>query len=143
MVLTFGQRLRRERKRLNLSADYIAEKLGLSRTTQFLYETDKTKASVDYLLKAGSMGLDVNYLLYGDQPIAQEQVLSIAPGLLPEIFRMIEFFCQDAQGNALEPEVKSALFSEICELIENQPRITEDHVNWRQEVFTKFQEIVS
>ncbi|MDA8646055.1 helix-turn-helix domain-containing protein [Porticoccaceae bacterium] len=140
---TFGQRIRRERKRLNLTADYVAEYSGLCRTTQFLYETGKTKASVDYLLKLDAMGFDVDYLLYGDEANDRAQLLSVSSGLLPEIFRMIEFLCQDAQGNALSAEVKSELFADICKLIESKPEIAANHIEWRQAVSDMFYQMRS
>ena len=48
--MTTGSRIRHRRKQLGLSADEIAEKIGVSRATMFRYENgDIEKVPLDYL----------------------------------------------------------------------------------------------
>ena len=48
--MTTGSRIRHRRKQLGLSADAIAEKIGVSRATMFRYENgDIEKVPLDYL----------------------------------------------------------------------------------------------
>lgn len=66
-MCTFGERLRSERNRLLLTQDQMAEKAGVTKQTQGLYERDKRSPNAEYLLALAGLGLDVLYVLTGQR----------------------------------------------------------------------------
>lgn len=65
---TFGERVREERSRLGLSQPAFAALGGAKKHSQINYEADKTAPSVDYLASLATAGVDVLYLLTGEEP---------------------------------------------------------------------------
>lgn len=63
--MALHDRLKEERNRLLLSQEDFAEKAGVSRNTQVRYETGKTMPSSTYLETVRTMGVDVDYVLFG------------------------------------------------------------------------------
>ncbi len=60
-----GERLRQERARLGLSQGELAEKLSISKTTQFHYEANKRSPDAKYFLLAEKCGIDILFLITG------------------------------------------------------------------------------
>jgi len=65
-MLTVGQRLIKERKRLGISKVDMASVGGISRVSQASYEADKTSPNGEYLIRVSKVGVDVNYVLFGN-----------------------------------------------------------------------------
>ena len=98
--MTFGDRLREERKRLGLNQTELAVLGGIVKFTQINYEKDERSPDIEYLLKLQKAGVDVYFLLTGKrtppatsdqlQPFPQrleamvkaEQLKGASPGLL-------------------------------------------------------------
>jgi transcriptional regulator with XRE-family HTH domain len=68
----FGERLKEERERLDLSGAELALMTGIHRNTQARYEKELTLPTPIYLSIVRTLGIDVNYLLLGlrDYPTA-------------------------------------------------------------------------
>lgn len=64
---TVGSRLRKERERLGLIQTELAEKIGISRTSQQNYENDRRKPDTDYLSRVADLGVDVQYVITGER----------------------------------------------------------------------------
>jgi len=62
-----GKRIAQERKRLGLNQDDFAQAGGVKRAAQVNYEGGKRAPDVDYLVKIGDRGADVNFILFGDR----------------------------------------------------------------------------
>lgn len=72
--MTIGQRIKKRRKEIGINADYLAEKLGVSRSTVFRYESgDIEKMPID-IIKPIAMALHTNpvYLLGWDDSEDEE-----------------------------------------------------------------------
>lgn len=65
---SIGSRLKEERERLGLSQTALADVGGATRKTQFNYETDTRRPDADYLASIAGAGVDVLYVLLGDEP---------------------------------------------------------------------------
>lgn len=65
--MTFGVRLKEERKRLKLTQSQIATIAGTTKSTQLLYEKDAMRANSDYLAAITKAGIDVAYVLTGER----------------------------------------------------------------------------
>ena len=65
--MSFGKRLKEERKRLKLTQPQLAEKAGTTKSTQLLYEKDTMRANSDYLAAIAYVGIDVSYVLTGQR----------------------------------------------------------------------------
>jgi transcriptional regulator with XRE-family HTH domain len=87
---TIGGRLRSERERLELSQADLAAKLGVSRGTQFNYETDKGVPDAGYLLAFGESGADIGYLFSGERTTPKGMYRDGAVRVLPFIARRAE-----------------------------------------------------
>ncbi len=61
----FGQRLKIERKRLQLSQKEFSEACGVSHRAQCNYEDSTRLPNVKYLQNAHNLGVDVTYLITG------------------------------------------------------------------------------
>ncbi|WP_353572217.1 helix-turn-helix transcriptional regulator [Candidatus Albibeggiatoa sp. nov. BB20] len=64
-MLTIGERLIKERKRLKMNQAQIAEIGKVTRPTQSSYENNQTKPDADYLALIAKAGVDINYVLIG------------------------------------------------------------------------------
>jgi transcriptional regulator with XRE-family HTH domain len=60
---SFGQRLRAERERLNLTQTQLADLTGIKTNAQGAYEKGPRTPKVSYLLACRAAGLDVVYIL--------------------------------------------------------------------------------
>ncbi|MDP1979224.1 helix-turn-helix domain-containing protein [Undibacterium sp.] len=62
---TFGERLRAERKRLNMNQDDFAAVGGVKKLAQVTYEQDKRFPDAGYLIAVAAIGVDTEYVLSG------------------------------------------------------------------------------
>ncbi len=77
-----GERLREERRRLQLSQSELAQAGGVSLSTQVGYETGARVPDLEYLLRVMEAGIDKDYLLTGartgqSRPLDLELVVRI------------------------------------------------------------------
>ncbi|WP_313604793.1 helix-turn-helix domain-containing protein [Comamonas jiangduensis] len=63
--MTFGERLREERKRLGMNQTELALLGGVVKFTQINYEKDERTPDLDYLAKLEAAGVDAYYILTG------------------------------------------------------------------------------
>src|ERR1700687_5616131 len=70
-VSTFGQRLREERERLQMTQEQFAVLGGVKRVTQHLYELSERFPDVRYLESVLQHGADLQFLLLGNRQAAQ------------------------------------------------------------------------
>lgn len=64
-VTTLGDRLRKERERLNFSQTMFGEVGGVTKKTQGLYERGERCPDAMYLIAIATLGVDVGYVLDG------------------------------------------------------------------------------
>ncbi len=66
--MTFGEKVRQERTKLQLTQDELATKVGVTRRVITSYETDKSRprGTESYKKLADALGVNVNYLLSED-----------------------------------------------------------------------------
>lgn len=64
-MVDVGERLKKERGRLNFNQADFGEKCGVKRGTQLSYEQNKNNPDSLYLTKAHKLGADVTYILTG------------------------------------------------------------------------------
>lgn len=107
----FGLRLAAERKRLKLSQQQIADRLGVARSMVSMLETDQTSLEANRLLALGSMGFDVLKVLT-DEPgqVAAGRMLDWR--LCVEISERVDAWAK-ARGLRLPPEKKSIIFKHL------------------------------
>ena len=63
--MTFGERLKEERKRLGMNQTEFALLGGVVKFTQINYEKGDNAPNLDYLKKLGEAGVDAYYILTG------------------------------------------------------------------------------
>jgi transcriptional regulator with XRE-family HTH domain len=64
-MVSIGDRIREERKKLQLSQSDFAKLAGCSRNAQAVYERNESLPGAAYLLSLSGMGIDVLYVLTG------------------------------------------------------------------------------
>lgn len=112
---SFGGRLREERERLGLTQTQFAEAGGVARTTQHIYETDIRSPDVAYLEKLRDIGVDASYLVTGSRQVAVgNDTLTVSYQRLLSIYRIVDEFCVDEDGEPLPLEVRERFFQLLC-----------------------------
>ena len=66
-MVSIGERIRDERKKLQLSQADFAKLAGCSRNAQAIYERNESLPGAAYLIKLSEMGIDVQYVLIGQR----------------------------------------------------------------------------
>ena len=122
-----GQRLRAERRRLGLSQDALANAGGIKRTTLYQYERGDRRPSLDFLLKAVSAGVDLNYIVFGERRVRLVGELRIERAVLDRIFVVVNRYARDSKGRALAVEHQQELFRQLYEMVEQQ---SSRNVDW-------------
>lgn len=89
-----GVRLKSERERLGLSQDQMAEHCGVSRPTQYRYESGKGSPTGDYVNAAAKIGVNVQYVLVGSGTLPVK--LTTKETVLIDLFRLSTPSIQDA-----------------------------------------------
>jgi transcriptional regulator with XRE-family HTH domain len=89
-----GLRLKTERERLGLSQDHLAEHCGVTRPTQYRYESGKGSPTSEYLDAAAKIGVNVQFVLVGSGTLPVK--LSTKETALIDLFRLSKPSIQDA-----------------------------------------------
>lgn len=106
----FGQRLKEERKRLNMSQADLAQIGGCQRLAQLQYESEATAPSTRYLSAIASAGVDLSYLIlgvrFGEGVLTPEQALRVED----KTFEWIEQCARRQPDGKLSPDTHKMLF---------------------------------
>lgn len=90
--MEFGERLKAERKRLDMTQQAMAEACGVSKRQQLYYEADQWPGGA-YLSAAAKLGVDVAFVLTGARAEAgsPEEALLVAAyrNATPEVKRVV------------------------------------------------------
>jgi transcriptional regulator with XRE-family HTH domain len=90
--MDFGERLKAERKRLDMTQQAMAEACGVSKRQQLYYEADQWPGGA-YLSAAAKIGVDVGFVLTGERAEAgsPEEALLVAAyrSATPEVKRVV------------------------------------------------------
>jgi transcriptional regulator with XRE-family HTH domain len=79
----FGERMRQERKRLGLTQEALAERVGIRQQTVLQYEKGNTSPTLQFIYSLHGVGFNMQYLLY-----AREQ-LPFTRDFPPEVIRYV------------------------------------------------------
>lgn len=106
----FGARLREERKRLGLSQEGFAERVGVKRLAQSQYELEIREPRLSYFAAIGALGANLYYLFYGKPtfgpPLSEEETRRIEK----RVFDLIEEYVAVKCAGALSAESRYVLF---------------------------------
>jgi transcriptional regulator with XRE-family HTH domain len=120
--LSFGKRLRQVRERLGMTQIQMALTGGVKRTTQHLYENDVRVPDLNYLERLKEAGADIGYLILGEpRGPTQSNSLTISYALMSNLFRVVDEFCVDEDGNALPRETRLRFFQMLCVSLRDRP----------------------
>ena len=104
----FGNRLKEQRKKLGLKQSEAAEKCGVSREIWGKWERGENKPTSEKLFSFEKIGIDVNYVMYGEQRSDFRQ---------PEITLSAEEQELLTQFRQLNQDGKTAIFSMLSALL--------------------------
>lgn len=74
--MSFGARLREERKKLKLNQPEFAAIADTTKQTLYSWETDKTTPPVGRLAQFAQAGVDVQYVLTGEQATVRQSLIA-------------------------------------------------------------------
>lgn len=118
---TFGQRLRYERDRLGLSQADFAERGGVRRTTQHIYESDTRVPDLNYLERVQEAGADLAYLVLGERfPPGRQDTITLSYTTLSNIYRVVDEFCRDDDGHPLPLDSRLRFFQLLCASVKDR-----------------------
>lgn len=118
---TFGQRLRQERDRLGLSQADFAERGGVRRTTQHIYESDTRVPDLNYLERVQEAGADLAYLVLGERlPPGRQDTITLSYATLSNIYRVVDEFCRDDDGHPLPLDSRLRFFQLLCASVKDR-----------------------
>ena len=108
----YGSRIKANRKRLKLTVEDFAERLGVSRASQMNYESGRTLPNVAYLDSCAKIGIDpMTLLLAGTLSQTSKELDSI--GVAAELFKLL-----DSPREPLDtPSGRALLFEEALRLV--------------------------
>lgn len=111
--MSFGSRLRQERKRLGVSQAQFAELGGVKRVSQHLYEQDVRLPDLGYVFHLAEKGVDVAFLVMGTQAHSrgQDDLVSLKAALAA--FRAVRDVATDS-GTSPSVEEHERLFASLC-----------------------------
>lgn len=119
MKTTFGQRLRLERVRLGLTQENFASVGGVKRVSQHMYEQDVRVPDLNYLQSLAGHGVDMPYLVLGQEAASARQGQFVMPAtLLSDIYRVVDEFGRDIAGDPLALPERLKLFEFLCAAVE-------------------------
>ncbi|MGI1672184.1 MAG: helix-turn-helix domain-containing protein [Neptuniibacter sp.] len=123
---SFGTRLRNERTRLKLNQTQLGNIGEVSRVTQALYEADERSPNAEYLMKIGSVGVRLDYLLNEQylNNISEGEILESST--LGQVYSIVDHHCRDNQGVLLDVGFRRRVFEEICDLIQSEGKLPDD-----------------
>jgi transcriptional regulator with XRE-family HTH domain len=90
--MSFGQRLREERKRLRLKQDEMAAAGEVTVQSQRMYEADKRPPSAKYLELLADVGVDTQYLFTGHRSVNREILYRQPADVLPVVVGLQDRF---------------------------------------------------
>jgi transcriptional regulator with XRE-family HTH domain len=96
-MATLADRLREERGRLGMNQDAMAAAAGLKRSAQIRYEKGDRSPDADYLAAVAALGVDVVYVLTGEQS-------RVVPAGYISVPRVMEFGRFDTPEALLFPD---------------------------------------
>lgn len=122
-----GARLRAERERLGLSQDDIAARCGVSRPTQYRYESGKASPDSDYINAAAAIGVNVQFVLIGAGTVQVK--LSAKETALIDLFRLSPPSVQDAvikllKNQEVKPKAKPRKSISVTQDVHGDKNIT-------------------
>jgi transcriptional regulator with XRE-family HTH domain len=118
---TFGQRLRQERDRLGLSQAEFAERGGVRRTSQHIYESDIRVPDLNYLERVQEAGADLRFLVLVERlPVSHRDTLTLSYAALSNIYRVVDEFCRDDGGNPLSLDSRLRFFQLLCASVKDR-----------------------
>jgi transcriptional regulator with XRE-family HTH domain len=112
-MTTFSERLRAERVRMGLTQGQFAALGGMTKNTQLAYEREPDEDGylspcVDYLLRLGEAGMDVQYVMFGSyQPDTfslevrnlLQLIMELKPTQQAVAFAVLSLFKHSVNGN--------------------------------------------
>lgn len=111
-VISFGSRLRQERKRLGLSQAEFAELGGVKRVSQHLYEQDVRLPDLGYIFQLAKEGVDVAFLVLG-KSLGATSGMEIPLDAALAAFQAIDELSATRSANQ-SPSDRKQLFASLC-----------------------------
>lgn len=93
---SFGVRLREERERLGMNQEQIGALGGVNRNTQGKYEKDLRSPDAAYLQALSTAGVDVHYVITGEQRAPEGALSLIDIDFLAEIAEQLDHIISQA-----------------------------------------------
>ena len=121
--MSFGARLKVERKRLKLTQAAAAELGGVYRLSWHGYENDIRLPDVEFLMRLKDAKFDVHFLMFNERLGAAGRASRPSAELLAAVYRAVDEFAISDSGDALPLEERVRLFNFLCDDVLSAPEI--------------------
>lgn len=118
-IAAFSLRLREERKRLKLSQEEFGRLGGVSKTAQYLYESEKNWPTLEYLEALRLRGIDVGFIATGKR-VNQD---NLDWELLKNAFLLIQRSFAQRQDMSFTAEQLFAAFKSVVNAANGSTRL--------------------
>lgn len=112
--MTFGARLRLQRKRLNLTQEQFAQIGGVKRVSQHLYEQDVRVPDLHYLMSLSEHGVDIGLLIFGEPTNRSHRADTLSVSMAIAAFRAVEEFSRNSDEGSLTMSERERFFTFLC-----------------------------
>lgn len=105
-----GDRLREERKRLNLTQEEFALRTGVKRTAQINYENETREPKISYLAALPPIGVNLRYVLFGTRETNDSVSAESIRKIERSVFDYIDGYVAEKCDGKMAAEARFALF---------------------------------
>ncbi len=120
--MSFADRLRSERARMNLTQEQFGALGGVKRVSQYLYEQEDGRVpDINYLLRLKEHGVDVAFLVLGQRQSPGGGTGKLGTPLLLSAFRAVDEFARDQDGELLPYAERERFFQFLCTALSEDP----------------------
>ncbi|WP_426080390.1 hypothetical protein [Herbaspirillum huttiense] len=113
----FGQRLREERERLEMSQTQFGEIGGIGRLAQRQYESETTSPTIRYMTAIERAGVDINYVLFGAKTSLKTLTASELDRIEERAYRWVEAVAERRPDGKLDSTSRRFLCQVIQKLL--------------------------
>lgn len=114
-----GDRLREERKRLNLTQEEFALRTGVKRTAQINYENETREPKISYLAALPPIGVNLPYVLFGTRETSDSVSAEDIRKIERSVFDYIDGYVAEYCDGQMAADARFALFECLRELTIN------------------------
>ena len=115
----FGERLKQERKRLGMTQESLAERVGVKPLTVLQYEKGNTSPALQFIYKLQGLGFNLQYLLFNREKAVYQR--DFPPEIIKYVADEVSEVEKKFAGGTLTNETRLKMMLILLEQYAEQP----------------------